>query len=624
VVIAVGVLTHRVWGQTLPAAALATPAIGGATGLLAFLAWRYSHAREHLLRVHTTTVTVLAGVSVLLGTVFGSDRQLLSMQVFGAAVIAISWNVRRLDVVRGEGADRHGHDFGEIIGLRGARFGRAKVDGPRAEVEVRTVGGQSYKDVQRSAEALGALAHLPPGGARVVPNPDDSSRATVVMVTQDVLRDRIPWPGPSAPGESFQAHPLRAGLYEDGQPELLWLCGNWTPSRGKDVAPRNASHLLVMGMTGAGKTIWALCVAVEILTRRNVVLIWVDVVKGLQSARPIRDGLNWLITDKPTAKHLLSRLRAVIAYRTGWLGERGCREWWDGCGIPYVVVWVEEAPAVVSESEVITELSEQLRSVGVSLILSMQRASGDRLPTSTRSNLGAGACFGTNQRTGGANDAGFCLSDETIQAGAHPETWGAGRPGYHYLEAEGIPADRWSMTARGFDADDESLAEAVATWSHVRDSLDEGTAACLGEPYTNRQRPVAREDGMDEPDDDYPIPPQPEPELAARVNPREPIPQWEGEDIPLGADVGPPLDREAKERIFEEILTGFMVRQQTEVRTGELVEAWRERTGQAPNKGRPFLHEMLRRRIDQGQVERLDDGRGAYRLNVLVSPNGHR
>jgi hypothetical protein len=626
-VIAVGWLTHRTWGTRLPAAAAATPAMLAGTAVLSGLAWAYSRARDRLLRWHTTVVTAFAGLSVMITTIVGLSPGWLSIEAFMAVLIALSWNIRRLDVVRGEGGDEHRKDFAEILGLPGARFGRAKVDGPRAEIEVRAANGQSYKDVQKAADQIAALGHLPPGGARIIPNPDDSSRATLVMVTQDVLRHRIPWTGPSRPGGSI-TEPLRVGMYEDGRPEEFWLPGNWTPDRGKGIAHRNAAHLLIMGMTGAGKTIWALVTAVEILTRRHVVLFWVDVVKGMQSARPIADAVDWLVTDRATAKALLAGLRRVVVHRAEWLGARGAKEWWPGCGIPYLVVWIEEAPAVVAESDVITELSEQLRSVGVSLVLSMQRASGDRLPTSTRSNLGAAACFGTNQRTGGANDAGFALSDETIEAGAHPEIWGADKPGYHYLEAPGVPWERWPVTARGYDADDDQLAHAVAEWAHVRDRLDDGTARALGDAYANRKRPAERpatEEPMDAPDDDYPIPPQPEPELAATVNPREPIPPWDADDVPLGHDDGrPPLSRDDKERIFEEILLGFAERQQDEVRMAELVEAWSARTGQPSSKGRPFLHEMLGRRIDQGQVERLEDGRGVYRLQLLVSPNGHR
>jgi hypothetical protein len=660
-VVAAGWGAHWMWGRRLPEAAWATAGVLAGTAALTALTWGYSRARETLLRAHSTAVTALAGLAVMVTTVMGTPKSWLSVEVFGGVLVAISWNVRRLDVIRGEGRDDHSRgDIGDQLGLPGAKFGRAKTTGPKTEIEIRTTGGQDYRDVQRAAAQMNALARLPPNSTRVVPHPDDSSRATLVMVAGRALRDNVEWPGPSHPGGTM-ADPLCLGVYEDGEPELLWLAGNWSPDRAKDVAHRNATHLLVMGTSGAGKTMWALIAAVEILTRRGVCLIWVDTVKGLQSSHPIEDGIEWLVTDRMAARKLLLDLRSAVAYRARWLGERRWREWFPGCGIPYLVVWVEEAPSVVADSSVVTELSERMRSVGMSLVLSMQRASNDRLPPSTAANLGAAACFGTGDK-GGFDDVRFALSDATIEAGARPEAWGATRPGMHYLEAPGVDADRWSMPARGYAEDDARLAAAVAEWAHVREPLDAGTAACFGAAYAQRSRPdapvapvpppPAREAAFAEEDDmgddsledevgeeaevdyraddgpgDWPIPEQPEPDLAAAANPREPIPAWAGdEDVDLGPgdDGRPSLTREAKERVFDELLAGFLAAGRAEVRMGELVDAWVERTGQAPSKGRPFLHEMLGQRIDQGQVERAEEGRGVYRLRLLVTPNGHR
>lgn len=86
------------------------------------------------------------------------------------------------------------------------------------------------------------------------------------------------------------------------------------------------------------------------------------------------------------------------------------------------------------------------------------------------------------------------------------------------------------------------------------------------------------------------------------------------EAAPLALDDEPELTRQAKERLFEELLAGFLAAGRVEVRMAELVEAWVERTGQPPSKGRPFLHEQLGQRINQGQVQRDEEFRGVYRL----------
>lgn len=616
-----GAVLHDIWGDQLPAAPLAAVGVLLGTQVLTWLTWQHASGRDRITRAQAAATVALAGLALLRSLAAGVDTGWVSTQVLIGGFVAVSWNIRSMRVVRGDGRDHHEQQsVGELIGLHaGTRVGRAKVAGPRAEVAVRTAGGETADDVAKAGKAVGGLLHLPPNAVRTVPDPDDSSRATWVMMTEDVLRHRIPWPGPSRPGGSI-TEPLRTGLYEDGQPEQWWLTGNWSPDRPRHVEPRNAVHLLVMGMSGAGKSEWAKAAAGEILTRRDVALIWVDSRKARQTAAPIEAGLELLVDTAAGAKQLLAGLTRVVAYRADLFGRAGWREWWPGCGLPYVVVWIEEAAAVVAESDVITDLSESLRSVGVSLVVSLQRAAGDRIPTSARANLGAAACFGVNAK-GGYADASFALSEDTIAAGAHPETWGAGRPGYHYLEAPGVPADRWSMPARGYDTDDDQLRAAVAQWAHVRSPLDDGTAACLALPQT-----TIREEPMDDDDDGYRIPPQPEPELAARVNPREPIPPWDGDNIPLGPpdDGQPPLSREQKEAVFEQILLGFAERQQIEVRMGELVDAWQTRTGQPPSKGRPRIHEMLGRRIEQGQIERAEGGRGVYRLHMLVAPNGHR
>lgn len=649
-VIAAGWTAHKLWGTTLPSAAIVPCGVLACTGVLTGLAWAHSRARDPLLRWHTTAVTGAAGLSITISCIAGVPLSLRApwtvVLLFGGVVTALSWNIRRLDVVRGEGKDHHPagkDDLATQLGLPGAKFGKAKVDGPRAEIVVTTAGGQDYADVQKAAGRVAALAHLPPNSVRAVPDPDDASKARMVMVTEDVLRRQLPWPGPSHPGGTM-ADPVLPGLYEDGLPEQLWFAGNWHPRRPKTVEHRNATHLLIMGMSGAGKTMWALIIAAEILTRRHVALIWVDVVKGLQSARPIEDGVDVLVTDPKHAKGLLAGLKRAVAYRAQWLGENGFREWWPGCGKPYVVVWIEEAPSVVADSSVITELSERMRSVGMSLVLSMQRASADRLPSSTASNLGAAACFGVGDK-GGFDDVKFALSDATIAAGARPEKWGASKPGYHYLEAPGVPEDRWSMTARGFHEDDDALRRVVAEHAHLREPLDDGTAECLGDAYTaTRTTPAPTAAGTGQPptpqagaavdpylddddgDDEWVLPPQPEPDTASRVNPRETLaPPAEEVDLTPPPDGRPAMSREGKVTAFHRLLADLMAGGQDEVRMADLVSLWERVVGPTQASQRPFLHALLNELIDLGQVERVEGGRGRYRLRMLVTTgNGHR
>lgn len=647
VVAGLGYGEHWLWGSRLPDAAWAAAATLGATAGLTALTWGYSAARVPLLRWHTTAVTAVAGLMTMVTLVAGYSQAWAGIQGFGLVVVCASWNIRRIPAVRGEGRDAHGGQarsgLDELLGLPGASAKIVSVDGPRREAEIRTVGGQDYTDVQAAARKINAMAGLPPNSTRAVADPDDSSRARMVMVTEDVLRNMLPWPGPSAPGQSIAA-PLRHGLYEDGLPAQVWLPGNWSPDRPRDVDPRNAIHLLMMGMSGAGKTITALILATEILTRTDAVLIWVDCVKGVQSAGPIQSGVACFVTDRAAAKQLFVGLRAAVAWRAQWLGQAGYREWWPGCGLPYLVVWVEEATQAIPDGDVITRLTESMRSVGMSLVLSMQRASADNIPSSARANMGASMCFGVNDKTGGSSDAGFALSEETIAAGARPEAWGTAKPGYHYLEAPGVPPERWSTKARSFYEDDAPLASVVAQWAHVRAVLDPGTADAIGDVFTagqpgttaspagpapapTRGAPVRPYDEDDSDDDgEWQIPEQPEPAMAATIDPRAPIPEWTGPDIDMApADDGRrPLTPDDRMTAFKTMLSQFMEAGRDEVQMSDLVGAWDEQVGPFTANQRPHLHAMLNALIELGQVERAESGRGRYRLCLLVSSrNGH-
>ncbi|WP_133898003.1 hypothetical protein [Streptomyces sp. KS 21] len=62
----------------------------------------------------------------------------------------------------------------------------------------------------------------------------------------DLLKNTVPCPGPSSPGGSI-ADAVIVGIYEDGTVVPMWFSGD-------PQAARNAMMLLLMGMTGSGKS----------------------------------------------------------------------------------------------------------------------------------------------------------------------------------------------------------------------------------------------------------------------------------------------------------------------------------------------------------------------------------
>ncbi|WP_018351645.1 hypothetical protein [Longispora albida] len=504
---AVSTLTHLFTEASTPAAVAVggIVAVGG-TGLSVF-GWHVFAARAHSIRVHATATISAAAAWVMWTTadglwqsspwqgwdVVGWMLGYFNGWPWGAWALAgpiacLTWNIRRIS--RGDGTDKHGgDDFLEKVGIAG-RTRKVELEAGgnrvRADVEVQRE-KHTAADVQRSREQIAALARVSPERVRVIPDPGDFGRASVFITPKDLLSADQIWPGPSAPGESI-AEELHSGLYEDGDQALLWLPGD--PQRR-----RNALHLAVSGMTGAGKTESGLCVVTDALTRRDVSFMFSDPVKGIQSVRPIAAGIGLLLTEQKSAVAAFRALPKVIRARTMQLGRYGFKQWTPeaarpvsdgGAGLKYLICWWEEAAALLADSDTFVQVTEQARSAGISLVISQQRLSHDRIATSARSNLGGGWCFGVT----GEQEAKFALSDETLDAGAAPWAWKADKPGYSYLEAPGIDRTRWSIPMRGYIAEEDHMTEAVA--EYVTDpSLDETTAAAFGKVYADYRTQVA-------------------------------------------------------------------------------------------------------------------------------------
>src|SRR5690606_15598369 len=194
--------------------------------------------------------------------------------------------------------------------------------------------------------------------------------------------------------------------------------------------------------------------------------------------------------------------------RQAWLGAHGYRSWEPaaatpqtdpahscrkgqacGCpGMPYLVTWFEEAANTLRaiDDDIFTGIAQEARSAGMSLIVSMQRASGYQISTDTRASLPSALCFGLNDD----RDATFALPSDVLDAGANPAAWGNKRPGYCYLCAAPIHEDRWSTPSRTFRNDVVALEWVTRAFAPVRATVDPVTAQAAtqvaGNAYTNR------------------------------------------------------------------------------------------------------------------------------------------
>ncbi|HLU95218.1 MAG TPA: hypothetical protein VKZ89_00105, partial [Thermobifida alba] len=294
------------------------------------------------------------------------------------------------------------------------------------------------------------------------------------------------------------AEPLVIGVYDDGRELRLTL--------------PQAIHLLVMGVTGSGKTETALDVMAEVLTRRDVV-VWLSDPKKGQDLGEAFGACDWVVTTQDGAALMIGAFEAVIPARQSWLGSHGYRSWEPaaagrqddpahtcrqdrtacGCpGMPYLVGWFEEAANTLRavDDDAFTGIAQEARSAGASLVVSMQRASGYQISTDTRASLPSALCMGVDER-----DAGFALPSEVLEAGANPGAWGNKRPGYCYLVTAGIDEELWSTPSRTFRNNPVTLEYVSRSFASVRMTVDDVTATAAatvaGQHYTDRQGPAA-------------------------------------------------------------------------------------------------------------------------------------
>ncbi|GAA2690587.1 MULTISPECIES: plasmid transfer protein TraB [Actinosynnema] len=508
------------------------------TGLSA-VAWKAGAARGLSTRLHATATTALGGLWLTASSIVAPWTQpMTGLCLYGGAAVALSWNIRRMLRSGGEGGGDGTGGLFEKIKLAGVRTGQVAVAPNKVVVPLALPAGEvSIEDVQKSADKVAQVLRLHKGSVRITGDPDDLSRGEMTIVPQDVLRKPQPWAGPSHPGGSI-TDPLVAGLYEDNEPQCLYLPGDRKTQR-------QATHYVVQGMNGSGKSHGAKLVWAEILTRINVNLLVLDPSKGEQTVGFLGDSTP-VVIGQQQCQDLISKVPDVITDRATQLGRWGFDQWSPEAhakhGMPYLVIWVEEAPRVLEDARTITRIAQEARSAGISLVLSLQKASFRQMSTDIRSQLGGVWCFGVSQ----IEDAAFTLSEEVIDAGARPDRWKNRRPGCNYLEGPGIEEERFPVPARTFDVGSDELSEAIEAHADVRAPLWEPTARILGlstKPTSEKgtavpaPKPAQDNDDLDAlplPEDDEvaALPVDHEPELEC--GPEDELPEDNEMELPGG------------------------------------------------------------------------------------------
>jgi hypothetical protein len=613
-VVAGGVLHLALRGDPMR---LAWGVFGLTTGttVLAAVAAVVGRARGGATQAYAVITVITAGLWLVVSTIVGLG--VLGLDLAAAligAVGALAWNLRHL--LRGAG-DSHGHSRAqswadmadEVKTLRGAIRER-RTEGATHEVTLELPPGMTAQEAQQDVPRIAQLLRIPATGARMTPDPDDAGVVTLRITPEDMLRHTIHWPGPTAAGRSI-AEPISLGRYEDGQDLTLTLPG---------VAGRRPlSHIILVGMTGAGKSELLQVLVAESATRIDCVLDYLDVAgKAEQTVAPLKRAIRTLVTDKKSGAAYLKRRLAEVPDRARALAAVGMREWQPGAPVPFEILVIDEGASLVAESDDFVEMARVLRSVGILLVLAIQRITYDQMPTSARANFGTVACFGVRTSA----DAGMTLSPETIDAGAAPEQWRNRRPGYLYLEAPGIDEERYSMPARAYlaKADDvQRIIEQAAPlrWSAEPQPTPGGRDAArlaaqarivastaLAEPAEEAE--IVDDDQGDEPTPAY-APPAHLAEQLAGVDPDAELADIPGVD--MAARIGPPervppLTPAQAEEALDAFLAEFRAIDPGQFQRRDLIEAG---ALQVCGRGKSWLSEALGRRVDAGAIERVGE-----------------
>jgi hypothetical protein len=409
-----------------------------------------SHHRGMLGRGSSSATAAAVCLWITVCSVAGFTPAIFWLWLVGGLATCACWNIRT--VIRTKAGISGVVDPLAMLfdhskdkaGLGGAAMKTVETGERKIEAKMALPGGQkTVEDIQKKTEYVEGAMGLPPGTMTVTADLDNAAMANVVVSDPRVMRRPIPWPGPSLADASI-AVPIRPGVWQDLDDVEYTITGH---------------HVQVMGMTGSGKSIGCTWNALaEIVTRIDVMVLAIDLVKGLQTLGPLAESLHRLEITEDGARSLIRELKNKLAERTNYLASKGLVKWKEGCGLTYIVLWIEEAWRlfeILSDDEMdqFEELMKALRSAGGSVFYSLQRGDHTQMPTIIKGQV-AFWCFGLAS----SHDAKWGLSEAQQNADASPEQWGSDQPGMAYLHAPGMDRARIAMPMRTFDWAEDTAA----------------------------------------------------------------------------------------------------------------------------------------------------------------------
>jgi hypothetical protein len=444
--------------------------------ILSAISWRlFSQRRAQFIAFHATITVILVHLWLIMAVWEDQGDWLFGAPTFyaffyGSIVVALSWCIRRWALRDEEFNDTSENPF-EAAGL-----GSAKIDGYNTRdvaggrrFRLKLPIGKTIEDAKSKRIAIAQIAGKPRNLVHVSETESGIEGAVdVLILDDDPFKTKYTWQGPDHAGDSITS-PITYATYNTGDRPQIFMAGKNGAS---------CQHFLTMGMPGTGKSKAWQAIYGTVLNRREVSVIYGDPAKAMQTGGPLAAGLEWFATTYDECIEQMEAIKRAIPARTDYLTARGLDHWVRGCGINFVIFHLEEAARFAEVDELI-ELVEAARSAGISIVISLQRATNDRLKTSARFNLGGNMCFGVKMK----RDAAFGLSEYAIESGATPHLWQDRYPGRHYLEVTGLDARMAGHPLMVDWIDTSRLEHEVDCGASVRTPLDEVTATALGASY---------------------------------------------------------------------------------------------------------------------------------------------
>lgn len=559
-------LTWGAYAHPSPwAAAWRSALILACSAALVLTTWAAGRARQLVLRAVSLGFTVMSCVWTFVMTFHRWSVDLVIVYVITTGVGAFCLAVVKL--LRGDGGDvSAGNPFGAVADrvqeLRNvASLSRPKTVDGVVTSRVKMEPGAEFAQLSKAQGAIATLVPTKKANVRLIEDPDNPGEGDMEITATDFLVNPPAWPGLSAPGQSI-AKPIRFAVYGDGRPVPLYLFGDRK-------AGRNAIGILVIaGQQGSGKTECVLHISAEIVSRPDKDLTVIDPRKGEQLPSWLRRAAV-VISNVNEAERFIAQLPDEVAKRAGILGRAGFKEWAEGAPIPAKIVIIDEAAKLIAErsEEDLVELAESVRSVGILIVLVMQRVTTDRMPSSVKKQRGAAIALGMADD----REAGRILSEKTLEAGASPGSIGNREPGMLWVEAPGIPEDQWSRKARTYrPPTPEELATAVEPFL-APEPYGAPTSGKAVVPDDAEGEVVDDEDDdrLDRRDNDPKNPRRPrDPDLDG-VDPREPIPVPSAPRVHFATEE-PEYTKGRLMGLLIEQLLDFYTHGKTKIRQGDL------------------------------------------------------